>query len=142
MDSTDERDNDEEEKKGFVWYNDFVDLSDQFCNVVHSVNEDWSDLAADFAAEEGEMRYEPRELTYEQHQKISDMSEKLGNLVSIVDQLPQAIKQMGESMKNEFKMDREPIPFVKRVVNSILDDIPVTIFWIVASALCGYLLAS
>ena len=142
MDDADERNNDKQ-KGGFTWHRyQYTDISDeepdwdedrydpsaQARQSVHHVTGYWADHVDSIEMDE------PQEEMYERGLEYNETAKQ------DVNRLANLLEQHEKSMKEEFEKDRKPIPFTKRVVNSILDDIPVAIFWFLVSA--GFLLLS
>lgn len=131
------------------WYDDRYDPSAQACQTVHHGAGFWSDYVGSMEIDE------PQRETYEDGLEINEDAkhdvDRLANVVEQqtkeieqqtkeIEQQSNEINQLRKTMKEEFEIDREPIPLPKRIVNSILDDIPVAIFWFLVSA--GFLLLS
>ena len=111
------------------WDDDRYDPSAQACQTAHHSATFWSDYAGSMEMDE------PQREMYEDGLKINEDTK------SDVDILADEINQLKETIKEEFKIDREPIPLLKRIISSILDDIPVTIFWLLVGGLITLILS-
>ena len=111
------------------WYDDRYDPSAQACQTTQQVAGYWADYAGSIEMDE------PQREIIERGLQISEVAEiDVDRLAKLAEQQANMLEQHDIAMKEEFERDREPIPLLKRIVNSILDDIPVTIFWFLVSA--------
>ena len=138
---TEEEKGNEKKKKGFTWIDEVSEASQFACETAEHLSNCWSDFAgshSDYMRDEGQ--YESRDVENGETDKSSSR-EVIIQKVNIVEEAVNRNQNSIEELNKKIDEGKN-LPYWKRIVNSIVDDIPVTIFWMIVFAIAGYFLGT